>query len=197
VVILFACLLVGIAAVSCGSGTAPQAEAPKTETEEKQPVEEPVKPPAQPAGSPGEVIFYEDLLYPGSEFLFEVPGFGGPMMPWRFYLVRNASTADVAAFYRERLSMFNVETDEVVDGHQQLMLTYSVPMEQLSGQTDVVKLAEIGADINNALVGVEVVNSSITTGFSRLFIARETSEEAAAIPENATIVVLEYFTNPY
>jgi len=168
--ILIACLLAGIAVVSCGTGTAPQAEAPKTEIEEKQPTQEVQPPPAQSPASPGDFVKYEDLVYPGAEFLFEMPGFGGPMMPWRFYLVRNASTADVAAFYRDRVGWFHTESDDVVDGHHQLMMTYSAPMEQLDGVTDYDQLAEIGASIDGALAGVEVVNSNISAGFSRLLV---------------------------
>jgi hypothetical protein len=195
--ILIACLLAGIVAVSCGTGTSPQTEAPKTEIEEKQPEQGAELPPAQPAGSPDDFVMLEDLIYPGAEFLFEMPGFGGPMIPWRFYSVRNASTADVAAFYRDRVGWFHVESDDAVDGHQQLMLTYSAPMQQLDGVTEYDQLAEIGASIDGALVGVEVVNSNISAGFSRLLVARESTEETAAVPADTTILVLEYFANPF
>jgi len=197
VVILFACLLAGSMVVSCGTGTTTQPEAPKTETEEKQAPKEDEPPAVQPVESPEEFVMLEDLIYPGAEFLFEIPGFGGPMIPWRFYVVRNVSTADVAAYYRDRVGWFHVESDDEVDGHRQLMMTYSAPMEQLDGVTGYDQVAEISASIHGSLVGVEVVNSNISAGFSRLLVAKESSEEAANIPADSTVLVLEYFNNTF
>ena len=170
-------------------------------------VETPAEPPAQEAAPPeapaqaaapsqGEVQL-EDLIYPGAEFLFETPGFGGPMVPWRFYAIRNTGTDQVAAFYSERLPWFNSEYDEVVTGHRHLLLAHPNPMAQLNNVDSVNELAAISSELDGALLGVEISHSSAHANLNRLGIVIEAHERADEIPADTTILVLEYFSNPY
>ena len=153
--------------------------------------------PAQAAApSEGEVQI-DDLVYPDAEFLFEIPGFGGPMVPWRFYAIPNTSTEQVAAFYSERLPWFNSEYDEVVADHRHLMIAHPNPMAQLNNVDGMDELAAISSELDGALLGVEISHSSAHANLNRLAIAIEAHGRADEIPGDTTILVLEYFSNPY
>jgi hypothetical protein len=141
---------------------------------------------------------FEELLYPNAEFLFEVNGLGGPMAPYRYYAVKDADIDQVADFYLERLSDFDVELDEVEEGHRHLMLTRTESvLEQLGEVDDPAELPARGRELDGTLIGVEVVHASDDTSISRLRIARHAYDRADEIPEGSTMVVLEYFKNVY
>lgn len=141
---------------------------------------------------------FEDVLYPGSTFLFEVNGLGGPMMPYRYYAVEEGDNEKIAAHFLKRLPQFEVELDEVEEGFRHLMLarTGSV-LDQLGQIADPTELPQRARELDGILVGVEVVHASDDTSISRLRIARHAYDYEDAIPENAAIVILEYFKNPY
>ena len=86
--------------VACGTPTEQAQPAEPTDAGAATPAQE--EAPDTGDTAPGEAVNYEDLIYPRSEFLFEVFGFGGPMMPWRFYAT-SASIDDVVAFYTGQL----------------------------------------------------------------------------------------------
>jgi hypothetical protein len=141
---------------------------------------------------------FEELLYPNAEFLFEVNGLGGPMAPYRYYAIRDVDIDQVADFYLERFPQFNVETDAVEEGHRHLMLTRTDSVLEQLGQVDEPsELPERGRELDGTLIGVEVVHASDDTSISRLRIARHAYQRAEEIPEDSTVIVLEYFKNPY
>lgn len=189
-VLLLSLLL--LAACSSPASKEPEAPAEPAIQEAAQP-----EAPAQAAApSEGEVQL-DDLIYPGAEFLFEIPGFGGPMVPWRFYAIPNTNTEQVAAFYSERLPWFNSEYDEVVAGHRNLMLAHPNPMAQLNNVDGEDELIAVSSELDGTLLGVEISQSSAHANLNRLGIAIEAYEHADEIPADTTILVLEYFSNPY
>jgi hypothetical protein len=145
-----------------------------------------------------EVVLFEDLLYPNAEFLFEVNGLGGPMAPYRYYAVRDVDIDQVADFYLDRLSDFDVELDAVEEGCRHLMLTRTESvLEQLGEVDDPTELPARGRALDGTLMGVEVVLASDDTSISRLRIARHGYDRADDIPADSVMIVLEYFKNVY
>jgi hypothetical protein len=141
---------------------------------------------------------YEDHLYPEAEFLFEVNGLGGPMAPYRFYISDDDDMDQAADFYRERLPDFTVELDEVEEGHRHLMLTRTESILDRLGQVDdPMEVPKRGRELDGKLMGVEVVHSSDDTSISRLRVARYGYNRSEDIPEDAVVIVLEYFKNIY
>jgi len=69
-----------IAAAACIGETIPK-EAASTKVESGVEVDEE---PTQYKDMPKEPVMYQDFLYPNAEFLFEIDGIGGPMLPCRF-----------------------------------------------------------------------------------------------------------------
>jgi hypothetical protein len=141
---------------------------------------------------------YQDYQYPDAEFLFEVNGLGGPMMPYRFYFTKEDNIDTVADFYREQLPDFTLEIDEVEEGYRHLMLvrTESV-LDRLGEVKDPMELPQRARELEGKLVGVEVVHASDDVSISRLRVARHAYQRADEIPEDAVIIVLEYFKNIY
>ena len=141
---------------------------------------------------------FEDLLYPTVTFLFEVNGLGGPMMPYRYYAAREGDLDQIADHFLDLLPEFEIELDEVEEGHRHLMLTRTGSvLDQLGAVEDPMALPEKGRELDGTLVGVEVVHASDDISISRLRIARHAYDHAKDIPEDSSIIVLEYFKNPY
>jgi hypothetical protein len=139
----------------------------------------------------------DDMLYPGAEFLFEVDGIGGPMVPYRFYALRNTSIDQAIAFYSERLPGFKVEQDRIENGHRQLLLAHPSPMEQMNNVEGMEDLMAISREMDRSLLGVEIGNSSAHSRVNRIGYSNEVHQRADDLPSDTTIVVLEYFANPY
>lgn len=145
-----------------------------------------------------EVVMFDDVINPNAAFLFEVNGLGGPMMPYRYYAAREGDLDKIAEFYLDRLPEFEVELDEVEEGHRHLMLTSTGSvLNQLGAVEDPMALPEKGRELDGSLVGVEVIHSSDDISISRLRIARHAFDHGEDIPEDSIIIVLEYFKNPY
>jgi len=141
---------------------------------------------------------FEDHLYPNAEFLFEVNGLGGPMVPYRYYASAGDDLDQVADFYRGRLPEYTVELDEVAYGYRHLMLTRTESiLEQLGQVDDPLELPKKGRELDGKLMGVEVVHSSDDSSISRLRIARHAYQRGDEIPEDTVVIVLEYFKNIY
>lgn len=181
-------ILILITVVSCGGDTTQEDAAPKEQVIEES---------AQTIDIPEVPVIFEDMLYPDAEFLFEIPGIGGPMIPYRFYVASGASIDQAADFYLKQLPWFDVEIDEVENGFRHLMLTYSKPLDQLGEVEDLDELSQKGSELDGALMGVEIVHSSVEAGFSRLVIAKEANDLGGDIPSNSTIIIFDYFKNPY
>ncbi len=193
--VLLLCLLILALLVACGGQEEPASQ--ETSLQEQTSSED-TETTNQKAAVPDEEVFLEDLLYPGAEFLFEVNGIGGPMMPYRFYAAPNVGTKEVADFYKERLPWFVVETDEESEGNHRLMLAHPDPLRGLGG-VEPEDLADAGSKLDGALLGVEVDHSTThaNEGFSRLLMAIQSYGRADDIPADTTIIILEYFKNPY
>ena len=145
-----------------------------------------------------EVILYKDHLYPDAEFLFEVNGLGGPMMPYQYYVSREDDIDIIAAFFLERLPQFEIELDDVEEGYRHLMFsrTGSV-LDQLGEVEDPMEIPQRASELDGTLVGVEVVHSSDDTSISRLRIARHGYDHGDDLPEDSVIIIYEYFKNIY
>jgi hypothetical protein len=146
----------------------------------------PIEPPAD------HVVWMEDMIYPGAEFLFEVDGFGGPMTPWRFYAVPNVSGDELAEYYKQQLNWFVVEQDENLDGIRYLMLAHPAPMAFMD---DADNFQEISQTMGGSLLGLEVSHSDVGAGLNRLGMAIDMHGIADQIPPNTIILILEYFQN--
>jgi len=141
---------------------------------------------------------FEDLLYPNAEFLFEVNGLGGPMMPYRYYASREGDINKIADFYLKQLPQFDIELDEVEEGHRHLMLTRTESiLERLGEVDDPNELPQRGKELDGTLASVEIIHSSDDISISRLRIARHAYDHADDIPEDSIVIVLEYFQNVY
>jgi hypothetical protein len=186
---LFCVSLIVVMVTACSGGQG-QEEAAPLEEEEQEPA---------PVVAVEEVpVMYQEMQYPGSEFLFEVPGVGGPMFPCRFYVANDASTDQAAQYYLENLPWFSVEQDEVVEGQRHLQTDNSSQVMDPLGQVeDPEDLVNVGNELDGRLVGVEVVHSDYTGGFTNLAYAAASSAFGNQIPPDATIIVLVYFSNPY
>jgi hypothetical protein len=206
---ILVCLLVVFLLAACGS-TQPvqevgqddpaEVDLPAPPLEEAQPEEQTqMDPPTEGQSAPPSdyVVWMEDLLYPGAEFLMEVDGFGGPMTPWRFYAVPNATGQQVAEYYQQQLNWFVVENDEIIDGIRYLMLAHPEPMAFMNNVEGFEEMQEISQTMDGSLLGVEVTHSDVGAGLNRLGMAIDMHGIADQIPPNTTIIVLEYFQNVY
>lgn len=142
-------------------------------------------------------VMYQEMQFPNSEFLFEVYGVGGPMFPCRFYLVKDVTTDQAAQYYLEKLPWFTIEQDEMVDGNRHFQIDNSSPVWDQLGVENPEDLVRVGNELDGRLVGVEVVNSNYTGGFSNLSFAAVSDDPEKQVPPDATIIVLTYFSNPY
>jgi len=143
-------------------------------------------------------MMYQDFLFPNADFLFEINGMGGPMMPCRFYVAKDVTTDTAAKFYLEKLPSFEVNKDQPEDGHRHLQLDISARiLDELHGGTNLEDLPEKGSELEGRLTGVEVVHSGYTMGMSNLDLAIKGYKRGDDIPADATIIVLCYFKNPY
>ena len=141
---------------------------------------------------------FEEMLYPNAEILFEVNGLGGPMAPYRYYVCKDTEIDHVADFYLESLPWFDIELDEIEEGHRHLMLTRTESiLDQLGQVNDPSELPKRGKELDGTLMGVEIVQSSDDISISRLRIARHAYDCGEDIPENSVIIIFEYFKNPY
>ena len=167
-------------------------------------VDVPADPPTESESQPpsDEVVWMEDMVYPGAEFLLEVDGIGGPMSPWRFYTVPNASGEELAEYYKQQLYWFDVERDEIVDGIRYLSLTHPEPMAfmdsvEVDGLEAIEEMKEISKAMDGSLLSVEVAHSNYGHGVDRLGFAVAAHGIADQIPPNTTIIVLEYYKDLY
>ena len=177
--------LVLVLAAACSSDQSQEEVAP-VEEEELETV---------PVAAVEEVpVMYQEMQFPGSEFMFEVYGVGGPMFPCRFYVVNDATTDQAAQYYLEKLPWFPVQQDEVVDGHRHFQTDNSSPVWNQLDVENPEDLVQVGIELDGRLVGVEVVHSNYTGGFSNLVYAAAAGKQ---VPPNATIIVLTYFSNSY
>jgi hypothetical protein len=135
----------------------------------------------------------EDMVYPGAQFLLEMDGFGGPMTPWRFYAVPDASGEQVAEYYKQQLSWFVIENDETINGIRYLMLAHPEPMASLNNVEDFEEIMENSRAMDGSLLGLEVSHSDIGAGLNRLGMAIDMHGIADQIPPNTTILILEYY----
>jgi len=165
--------------------------------EDVKPLEENDQEPAVMAAVEEAPVTYQEMQFPDSEFLFEVYGVGGPMFPCRFYLINDVTTDQAAQYYVEKLPWFAVEQDEVVDGHRHFQTDNSSPVWNQLGVENPEDLVQVGIELDGRLVVVEVVHSNYTGGFSNLAYAAAASDTGKQVPPDATIIVLEYFSNPY
>ncbi len=180
--------LIVILAAACSGGQSQEEEAPVEEKELE----------TEPVAAVEEVpVMYQEMQFPGSEFLFEVNGVGGPMFPCRFYVVNDATTDQAAQYYLEKLPWFTVEQDEVVDGQRHYQSDNSSQVMDQLGVENPEDLVQVGSELDGRLVGVEVVHSGYTDGFTNLAYAAASSDSGNQIPPDATIIVLVYFSNPY
>ena len=144
-----------------------------------------------------DVVWMEDLIYQGAEFLLEVDGLGGPMTPWRLYAVPNTSGEQVAEYYKQQLNWFVVENEEILDGIKYLMLTHPEPMAFMNNVEGFEEIQEISQAMSGSLLGLEVTHSDVGAGLNRLGMAINMYDIADQIPPNTTIIILEYFQNIY
>ena len=165
--------------------------------EDVKPLEENDQEPAVMAAVEEVPVMYQEMQFPDSEFLFEVYGVGGPMFPCRFYLVNDVTTDQAAQYYLDKLPWFTVEQDEVLDGHRHFQTDNSSPVWNQLGVENTEDLVQVGSELDGRLVGVEVVHSDYTGGFSNLAYAAAASDTGKQVPPDATIIVLTYFSNPY
>lgn len=200
---IFVCVLSAVLLLACGSATDPDAEElpePEQQTETEADAPDQAEAPAQAEMPEGGKVMLEDMVYPGSEFLFEVPGFGGPMMPWRFYAVPGASVEEAADFYRERLAWFDVEADSVEEGYRHMSIIHPDGLAFMNDPEveSPDEMAAVYSENNGKLLGVEVSHSEAHANMmSRLSVAINSHEKGEEIPADTTIIVLEYFSNPY
>jgi len=122
---------------------------------------------------------------------------GGPMFPCRFYLANDVTTDQAAQFYLEKLPWFTVQQDEVVDGHRHFQNDNSSQVMDKLGVENPEDLEQVASELDGSLVGVEVVHSNYTGGFSNLSFAAASGDPEKQVPPDATIIVLVYFSNPY
>jgi len=200
---ILACLLVVVLFAACNPSQ------PVQESTEPEPAEEvvPAAPqeeaaPLEPADPPAEppsdgVVWMDDMIYPGAQFLLEVDGFGGPMTPWRFYAIPDASGEQVAEYYREQLSWFVVENDETINGIRYLMLAHPEPMAFMNNVEGFEEIMEISQSMDGSLLGLEVSHSDIGAGLNRLGMAIDMHGIADQIPPDTTILILEYYQDVY
>lgn len=172
-------------------------ESPDQEVGEVEPAQESEPPSEIDSSQTNDVLHFEDLIYPGAEFLFEVDGLGGAMTPWRFYAIPNDSSDKVADYYREKLSWFVVENDEVIEGISYLMMAHPEPLGFLNEVEGFDEIAKVSASMNGYLLGVEVTHSEVGAGLNRLGMALEMHDIADQIPTDTIILVLDYFKNIY
>jgi len=146
-----------------------------------------------------------DVIYPEAEFLFEVNAMGGPMFPVRFYTTKNTNSDQVAQFYLDKLPMFEVEIDEIVDGERWLRLDYTGPTLEKLNVEDPAELPVKGKELDGSVVLVEIAHSeldmahsSLEYGMSYIDMAnRGLFAQVSELPTDSTIIVLSYFNNPY
>ena len=203
---VFTCLLVAALLTACGGSPAVEVERESPNGESPQPADESSLQIEQPVSEPADLIMAEDMVYPGAQFLIEVPGFGGPMTPWRFYAVPNISTDEAANFYLEKLPHFIVENDEIINGHRHIMLTYSDVLNRMDDADGYDGMVAAAKELDGALIGLEVIRSGAVTGFNRLGILMESyqdgnimnaSREPVEIPMDTTIIILEHYSNTF
>jgi len=199
---ILACLLVVFLLAACSPSQPVQdvteaepaeVDVPAAPQEEAAPVE-PADPPAEPP-SDG-VVWMNDMIYPGAQFLLEVDGLGGPMTPWRFYAISDASGEEVAEYYKQQLSWFVVEDDETINGIRSLILAHPEPMARMNNVEGFEEIMEISRAMDGSLLGLEVSHSDIA-GFNRLGFAIDMHGIADQIPPNTTILILEYWQDVY
>lgn len=188
-----AVILLVVTTTACAGKIAPE-EAESTEAEIGAEADQE---PAVMAAVEEVPVMYQEMQFPDSEFLFEVYGVGGPMFPCRFYLVNDVTTDQAAQYYLEKLPWFTVEQDEVLDGHRHFQIDNSSPVMNQLGVENPEDLVQVGSELDGRLVGVEVVHSNYTGGFSNLSFAIASGDPDKQIPPDATIIVLVYFSNPY
>jgi hypothetical protein len=136
------------------------------------------------------------VLYPNAEFLFELIGMGGPMLPYQYYSSKEDDIDKIAAFYFERLPQFTVELDEVAEGYRHLMLTRDKFVLEELGH-DVNEISQRGRELDGTLSSVEIIHSNDDISISRMRITRHAYDRAEDIPPGSIIIILEYFKNPY
>ena len=75
---ILVCFLVILLLTACGSGKPVQ----NVREDESTAVDVPADPPTESESQPpsDEVVWMEDMVYPGAEFLLEVDGIGGPIV---------------------------------------------------------------------------------------------------------------------
>lgn len=192
---ILVCFLVLLLLTACSPGQ----PVPNVREDESAAVDVPADSPTESESQPpsDEGVWMEDMVYPGAVFLLEVDGFGGPMTPWRFYAVPNASGEEVAEYYKQQLNWFIVENDEIIDGIRYLMLVHPEPMAFLDGVEDFGEMQEISQTMDGSLLGVEVTHSDVGAGLNRLGMAIDMHGIADQIPPDTTIIVLDYFQNIY
>ena len=133
----------------------------------------------------------DDFIYPGAEFLFEIPGIGGPMMPYRFYHVSGGDLDQIIDYYREQLPWFSLDLDETLEGHRHLVLSYMDPIDDLNSE-NIEEITQKGSEFGS-LMGVEH-SSAAEAGLTALTFAAQSGYEDK-IPSDSLIIVLTYFKN--
>jgi len=111
--------------------------------------------------------------------------------------ISDVTTDQAAQYYLEKLPWFTVEQDEVLDDHRHFQSDNSSPVMNQLGVENPEDLVQVGSELDGRLVGVEVVHSNYTGGFTNLAYAAASSDSGNQIPSDATIIVLTYFSNPY
>lgn len=192
---ILVCFLVILLLTACSPGKPVQ----NVREDESTAVDVPADPPTESERQPpsDKVVWMEDMVYPGAEFLLEVDGIGGPMNPWRFYTVPNASGEKLAEYYKQQLYWFDVEHDEIVDGIRYLGLAHPEPMDFMDGIEDIEEMQEISKAMDGYLLSLEVTHSNVGYEWTRLSFAAAAHDIADQIPPNTTIIILEYYKDLY
>ncbi|HOE70161.1 MAG TPA: hypothetical protein PLE10_07710 [Brevefilum sp.] len=192
---ILVCFLVILLLSACSPGKPMQ----NVREDESTAVDVPADPPTESERQPpsDKVVWMEDMVYPGAEFLLEVDGIGGPMNPWRFYTVPNASGEKLAEYYKQQLYWFDVEHDEIVDGIRYLGLAHPEPMDFMDGIEDIEEMQEISKAMDGYLLSLEVTHSNVGYEWTRLSFAAAAHDIADQIPPNTTIIILEYYKDLY
>jgi len=192
---ILVCFLVILLLSACSPGKPMQ----NMREDESTAVDVPADPPTESERQPpsDKVVWMEDMVYPGAEFLLEVDGIGGPMNPWRFYTVPNASGEKLAEYYKQQLYWFDVEHDEIVDGIRYLGLAHPEPMDFMDGIEDIEEMQEISKAMDGYLLSLEVTHSNVGYEWTRLSFAAAAHDIADQIPPNTTIIILEYYKDLY
>ena len=136
-----------------------------------------------------------ELISPntGIELLFEMLPFGTVeernklhTLRWQFY-ASDASVDDMGDFYIDDLAGWQVEKDEVVNGHRHLVLNSNHRLSSIYSEADFRRVISANADLLAGLLDVEVLNATAHRGVGRL-----QSIDPQLLPDATIIIIVDY-----